>query len=184
MKTFRQTLAVLIAAMLTLVVLTGCGGGSTIYCPPNEAVQTAVTSIFEQEGFAPVKDTAKLNTTTEKYISQIAKSPSTYLNYGTGNNSPIKTLQQQWMADCKKVSSAHYTLWALNPMPGSIDESSAVEKYQSNLKSSLEYFMNSIAEDQATGTYFYYVYPVHIANPSNPEDSVWMMFEILYCVLD
>lgn len=183
MKRSKRILAVLLTAVLTFTILTGCGGGtgSSASYPSSSTAKNAVVATLKQAGFSASPHEQSLNAISEKYAKQVARSPESYSSYGSG--SPLSKLQSNWISDCKKTitSSTSYFLCGLSPYMGSNSEGDATSYYARSISSSISHFEESTS-GKDPGTSYYYIYPVHITNPSDPEDSVWLMFTILYLV--
>lgn len=186
MNRFKRIFAVLLTAVLTLMILTGCGGtaGSSASYPPSSTAKNAVAAALKQAGFSASPDEQALNAISEKYAKQVARSPESYSSYGSNySSSPIYKMQSNWISDCKNTitSSTSYSLWGLSPYTGSNSEEDAASYYASYISSSISHFKESISSKDP-GTSYYYIYPVHITNPSDPEESIWLMFTVLYLV--
>ena len=192
MKKAKRILAVLLTAVLAFTILTGCGGGnggnggngSNTSYPASSTVKNSVVSTLKQAGFSASPDEQALNAISEKYAKQISKSPDSYSSYGSNaSSSPLSQIQSAWANDCQDAftTSRIYTLRASSPYAGSNSEADAASYYANSLSSMISYFKQAIS-DKGPGTSYYFVYPVHITNPSDSEDSVWIMFTFLYYV--
>ena len=189
MKKAKRILAVLLTTVLAFTILTGCGGGnggngSNTSYPASSTVKNTAASTLRQAGFSASPDEQALNAISEKYAKQISIAPHSYSSYGSNaSSSPLSKIQSAWGNDCQDAftTSSIYTLRASSPYAGSNSEADAASYYANSLSSMISYFKQAIS-DKGPGTSYYFVYPVHITNPSDSEDSVWIMFTYLYYV--
>lgn len=192
MKKAKRILAVLLTAVLAFTILTGCGGGnggnggngSNTSYPASSTVKNSVVSTLKQAGFSASPDEQALNAISEKYAKQISKSPDSYSSYGSNaSSSPLSQIQSAWANDCQDAftTSKIYSLQGSSPYDGSNSEADAASYYANSISSMISHFKKSIS-GKGPGTSYYFVYPVHITNPSDSEDSVWIMFTYLYYV--
>lgn len=175
MKKAKRILAVLLTAVLAFTILTGCGGGSGTYTV-NATVKSSVASALQQAGFTPSVDENALNAVSATYAAQIAKSPKSY----TPGSSILSSLRDNWVDACYNTftTGPKQSFWGAFACPGTTSEADTASYYINRISSMISSF-NEEFSDRA-GTAYYYVYPVYAESSSDPENSVWMLFAILY----
>ena len=186
MKKMKRLAAAFLAGMMMLAMLTACGGGGGSDSGPlpyekNEAIASSVIEILNNNNFTQSPDIDSLSKIAEKYAQKIALSPTSYDDL---NKQDFYSLQTGWINDCKSVFSTAYkgNHWMILPLYGTNDEAYAIGYYKEQTDLAIIRFNNYIEEKQFTGTPHYFIYPMYITNPSDPTESVWSFFMILYLI--
>lgn len=188
MKKMKRLAAAFLAGMMMLAMLTACGGGGGSDSGPlpyekNEAIASSVIEILNDNNFTQSPDFDSLSKIAEKYAQKIALSPTSYDDL---NKQALQSLQTDWIDDCKGVFSTRRqgNNWGISPLSGTNSEEYAIEYYTDQINRAIDRFNDYIEKKQFTGTPHYYIYPMYITNPSDPTESVWSFFMILYLIPD
>lgn len=178
MKRSKRILAVLLTVVLTLTLLAGCGGGGNGTYTVSATVKSSVTSTLQKAGFTASPDEKALDAVSAAYAAQIAKSPKSY-SVASGGSS-LTSLQSKWSDACKNAftTSRKQSIWASSSCVGGTSEAAAASYYAGSISNLISQF-NEFTSG-TTGTAYYYVYPVYAVSSTDPENSVWVMFTILY----
>lgn len=185
MKKMKRLVAVLLAGVMALTMLTACGGsgGSGDNDPPpyekNENVLANAISILNNNSFDQTADLESLSKIAEKYAQKIALSPTSYNDL---NKPAFQALQSDWIKESKTVFSANYSwsYWTISPYYGTNSEADAISYYGTAVNNAINHFNKSISDRHLSGDSYYFIYPMYITNPSDPTESVWSLFMILY----
>lgn len=177
MKKAKRILAVLLADVLAFTILTGCGGGTGTY-KVSATVKSSVASVLQQAGFSPSVDEKALNAISAEYAAQIAKSPK---SYAPGSSSSLSSsLQKNWRNACIDAFTvaAKQALWGTIPGSGIKTEADAASYYTNQMSYIISSFNDTFST--SSGTTYYYIYPVYAESSTDPDNSVWMLFIVLY----
>lgn len=177
MKRSKRILAVLLTAVLTLVILAGCGSKPGTYTF-SAVTKSSVASMLQKAGLSASPDEKALDTISASYASQISISPMAY--DANTDGSRLNSLQSKWSNDCINAltTGSKKSLCVSIPCPGNTDEA-AVAAYCADRLSSIVPQFNEFVGDTA-GTTYYYIYPFHAVSGNDPENSVWVMLTLLY----
>lgn len=168
MKKMKRIVAVLLAGVMALTMLTACGG-KIIPIERNDAVEKTVSAIAEKYEIGAMTDAEtveKLNKLANDLLDELVDSEYTSLL-----TADVDKAAKKWEEGVTAINS--YSEAIAQPIMG-LSEYQASFYYETYLDS----LLSSVAGRLPEGCeYFAQVY--HITNPTNAEDSIWIMFAVL-----
>lgn len=168
MKKMKRLVAVLLAGVMALTMLTACGS-KIIPIERNDAVEKTVSAIAEKYEIGAMTDAEtveKLDKLANDLLDELVNSEYTSLL-----TADINAVAEKWEESVTAIDS--YSEAIAEPMLG-------LSEYQASFyyETYLDRLLSSVAGRLPEGCeYFAQVY--HITNPTNAEDSIWIMFAVL-----
>lgn len=181
MRMYKKAFSLLLIYVLLLMVFTGCSNNQG-----QDWEDTSIDniqSVFQDKGFNETPDYEALVNISEKYSKEIALNPSLYLNY---NTPPMNNMIASWGYECNSFfnSQTRAGVAYLLTLDGSVSEASALDYFKNKSETVYDNFNSLMERYWLTGPTYYFVYTTHVLNPENPDESIWITYEILYLEIE